>query len=247
MHKRWHRLMIVPVTFALLLAGWQLAAYDFSKIAPIEKVEIEGEFENISPDSFREEVAAVINVGYFALDLAEVRKALMGLPWVDDVSVRRQWPSSLQIKVTEKRAVAYWNNDAMISDRGEVFRPEVIDAQLKLPKLKGPDGLHNKIWLFLAEINKGFSEMGYEVADLKLDGRRAWSVHFLAEGVANKVEIKLGRDHADDRLARFVKVFSSVKRFDLNNIEVVDLRYPNGFAMRIKNNNASKHALVMEG
>lgn len=246
MNKRFRRLLIVPVMLTLVVAGWQLLAYDFSKVAPIEKVEIEGEFENISHDSFREKVMAVIDGGYFSLDLDEVKTDLMSLPWVDDVSVRRQWPSSLHIKVTEKRAVAYWNNDAMISDRGEVFTPELIRDELNLPRLKGPDGLHNKVWLFLTEITKGFSPMGFQVADLSLDERRAWSVHFISEKAVNKIEIKLGRDHADDRLARFVRVFSSVKQFDLKNIEVIDLRYPNGFAMRIKNNIASKHALVME-
>jgi len=239
-------LLIFPVMLALVIAGWQLLDYDLSKVAPIEKVEIEGEFENISRNNFREKVIAVIDGGYFTLNLAEVKADLMALPWVDDVSVRRQWPSSLHIKVTEKRAVAYWNNGAMISDRGEVFKPEMIRDKLNLPRLKGPNGQHNKVWLFLTEINKGFSSMGFQVADLSLDGRRAWSVHFLSEKAVNKIEIKLGRDHADDRLARFVKVFSSVKQFDLKNIEVIDLRYPNGFAMRIKNNIASKHALVME-
>ncbi|MFC1589073.1 cell division protein FtsQ/DivIB [Pseudomonadota bacterium] len=246
MHSRIRRLIIVPVFFALLLAGWNLMDYDFKNVAPIEKVEIEGEFENISHDGFREKVIAVIDGGYFSLDLAVVRSTLMDLPWVDDVSVRRQWPSGLHIKVTEKRAVAYWNNDAMISDRGDVFRPEVISHQLKMPRLNGPDGLHNKMWLFLVKMNKEFSSMGFEVVDLNLDERRAWNLHFLSEKTAEKIEVKLGRDHANDRLARFVRVFSNMDKFNLTNIEVIDLRYPNGFAMRIKNNSTSKHALVRE-
>ena len=122
----------------------------------------------------------------------------------------------------------------------------MIRDELNLPRLKGPDGQHNKVWLFLTKINKGFSSIGFQVADLNLDGRRAWSVHFLSKKAATKIEIKLGRDNATDRLARFVKVFSSINKFDLKGVEVIDLRYPNGFAMRIKNNIASKHVLVME-
>ncbi|MCK5263651.1 MAG: cell division protein FtsQ/DivIB, partial [Gammaproteobacteria bacterium] len=82
--------------------------------------------------------------------------------------------------------------------------------------------------------------------DLNLDDRRAWSFHFSSQKVMNEIEVKLGRDHAEDRLARFVRVFSNIDKFNLKNTAVIDLRYPNGFAMRIKNNIATKHVLVTE-
>jgi len=244
------RLLLATFVSVLVTAGWQLNsqlnAHGFNDILPIEKVEIEGEFKNISHDNFRDQVVAVIDGGYFSLDLDAMRTALISLPWVDDVSVRRQWPSSLHIKVTEKRAVAYWNDNAMISDRGDVFKPEIISRQLSLPKLNGPEGLHNKVWMFLTAINKDFSAMGFEVVDLNLDERRAWSLHFVSENVTEKIEVKMGRDHADNRLVRFVRVFSNMNKLDLKNIAVIDLRYPNGFAMKIKNNITARHELVRE-
>ncbi|MCW8922482.1 MAG: cell division protein FtsQ/DivIB [Gammaproteobacteria bacterium] len=246
MHSRIRRLIGVSLMLALVVSGWKLMDYDFDSIAPIKKVEIEGEFENISHDVFREHVVAVIDGGYFSLDLDAMRTALMELPWVDDVSVRRQWPSGIHIKVTEKTAVAYWNDDALISDHGDVFKPDFISQQFTLPKLNGPDGSHNKMWRFLVAINKDFSVMGFKVVDLNLDDRRAWGVHFVANKTAEKIQLKLGRNHADERLSRFIRVFSSIDKFDLKNIVAIDLRYPNGFAMRIKNNSASKHELVKE-
>ena len=246
MRSRIRHLIIVPVIVTLVAGAWELVEFDFSKLAPIENVEVEGKFENISHDVFKVQVADVINGGYFSLDLDAMRIALMELPWVDDISVRRQWPSSVYIKVKEKRAVAYWNNDAMISDRGEVFKPDMINHKLALPKLNGPEGLHNKMWIFLTSIDKDFSLMGFDMVNLNLDDRRAWSLHVLFENVADKIEVKLGRDHAEDRLARFVRVFSNKDKFDLKNTTVIDLRYPNGFAMKIKNNIATKQMLVRE-
>lgn len=244
------RIIIVPAVFALVVVGWQLMAWlggiGFNDIAPIEKVEIEGKFENISHDNFRDEVVAAIDGGYFTLDLDAVKTTLMALPWVDDVSVRRQWPSSLLIKVKEKRVVAYWNDDALISDRGDVFKPEVIQQEMMLPRLKGPDGLHNKMWAFLTIINQDFSLMGFKVVNLNLDDRRAWSLKFLPENVTDEVVVKMGRDHAKERLARFVRVFSDTNNFNLKNTTVIDLRYPNGFAIKIKNDIATKHVLVRE-
>ena len=245
MPSRIRRLIVFPLIMISLAVGWNLFEYDFGAIAPIEKVEVEGEFENISPESFKQKVTAIIDAGYFELDLDMLRTTLLEYPWVDDVSVRRQWPSSIHIKVKEKRAVAYWNKDAMISDRGEVFRPDVINNQLALPKLNGPDGLHNKAWLFLVEMNKSFYSMGFEVVDLNLDERRAWNLHFFSREASEEIEVKLGRYNVENRLARFAKVFSSNK-FDLKNTTVIDLRYPNGFAIKIKNNIAVKQLLVRE-
>lgn len=240
------QLIVVSSVIVLSLSLWQFNEYNFSDMSPIQNVEIEGKFENISHDAFREKVVAVIDGGYFSLDLNSMRTDLMLMPWVDDVSVRRQWPSGLHIKVAEKQAVAYWNDNAMMSDRGDVFKPEIINRQLDLPKLNGPDGLHNKMWHFLATINKDFSLMGFKVTDLNLDDRRAWSLRFLSKKVVNAIEVKLGRDHAEDRLARFVRVFSDFESPDLKNTAVIDLRYPNGFAVKIKNNIATRHLPVTE-
>ncbi|MDH3342135.1 MAG: cell division protein FtsQ/DivIB, partial [Gammaproteobacteria bacterium] len=223
-HKR--HLFLISAVIVLLMLAWQWNEFDFNTVSPIKKVEIEGELENISRDIFREKVIAVIDGGYFSLDLDLMRSNLMTMPWVDDVSVRRQWPSSLYIRVTEKQPVAYWNDDAMISDRGDVFKPEVIAQQHDLPRLSGPDGLHKKMWRFLVAINKDFSSMGFEVLNLSLDDRRAWSFNFSSEKIIDEIEVKLGRDHAEERLARFVRVFSNRDKFDLKNTAVIDLRYP---------------------
>ena len=244
--SRRRSLIMLPVVLTLLASFWQLNKYDFNNISPIEKVEIEGEFENILPDVFRKQVLAVIDGGYFSLDLKSMRVALLDLPWVDDVSVRRQWPSALNIKVTEKMPVAYWNDDALISNRGDVFKPDVINQQLALPKLNGPVGFHNKMWRFLVAIDKDFSLMEFDVIDLSLDDRRAWSLRVLSRKELAGIELKLGRDHVEERLARFVRVFSGRNSFNLTNTAVIDLRYPNGFAMKIKNNNASRLRLVTE-
>lgn len=250
MSNRRHLNLIVPVIFALLVTGWQLAEWfdgnSFNEISPIKKIDIQGDFENISHDAFRDQVMAVINAGYYSLDLDAMRTTLMSLPWVDDVSVRRQWPSSLYIKVVEKRAVAYWNDDAMISDRGDVFRPDNVQSKRLLPRLNGPEGLHNKVWAFLMVINNDFSLMGFEVVDLNLDDRRAWSFRFLPGNIGDEIVVKLGRDYAEDRLARFIRVFSKTNEFNLKNTEVIDLRYPNGFAMKIKNNSATRPKPVRE-
>jgi cell division protein FtsQ len=61
--------------------------------------------------------------------------------------------------------------------------------------------------------------------------------------LSNGVELRLGRNDTERRIQRFVKVFSMRNAPNIDDVEYIDLRYPNGFAMKNKtsqgeNNNA---------
>ena len=231
-------LPVVLVTFVMLLlltAGWQLAETDFDDIAPIKNVEIDGVFDNLSLPDVRHTVTAVVDGGYFTVNLKTIRDALLALPWVEDASIRRQWPAGLYIKVIEKQAIAYWGDHSMLSSKGVLFTPAAMDSSRPLPKLDGPDGQHKKIWDFLAEIKTDFEAMGIKIMQLALDERRAWSMNISGGNFSEAVEVKLGRTDSADRLARFVRVFSDNDVPDTDGVDVIDMRYPNGFAMRMRN------------
>jgi len=253
MSNRKQRSIVLPVVFMtsllfiLMFSGWRLAESGFKDIVPIENVEIEGAYENISLNDLRGKVVSVLEGGYFTVDLEVVRNALLELPWVEDASVRRQWPAGLHIKVIEKQAIAYWGDGAMLSNRGELFTPMVIEKNKALPKLRGPEGLHEKVWDFLMQANNGFNEIGLEINQLALDERRAWTLVIANKGVAQEVVVKLGREDTVNRLDRFVRVFSDNTTLGLNNIAVIDMRYPNGFAMREKNKDVKLSALKEAG
>jgi cell division protein FtsQ len=219
----------------LIFSGWRLAESGFKNIVPIKNVEIEGAYKNISLNDLREKVVSVLEGGYFTVDLEVIRNALLEIPWVEDASVRRQWPSGLYIKVIEKQAVAYWGDGAILSSRGELFTPHVIEHNKALPKLSGPEGLHKKVWDFLVEIGDDFNEMAVEVKSLALDDRRAWTLIIANKEIMEDVVVKLGRQDTVNRLDRFVRVFSNNTLLELNNIAVIDMRYPNGFSIRKKN------------
>lgn len=215
-------------------------------LMPIENVHIEGAFKHVSLTEIQHKINDVLVGGYFTMDLDVIRDTLLEMPWVEDASVRRQWPAGLGIHVIEKRAVAYWGDDALMSDRGELFSPKNIDHQIQRPRLAGPEGLHAKVWQYLVEINRDFVEMGMQLEQLSLDERRAWRLVVLGEKFTGSVEVKLGKTEIASRLNRFKRVFSMHNAPDLASVKVVDMRYPNGFAMRKKNTQARTASLVKE-
>jgi len=99
--------------------------------------------------------------------------------------------------------------------------------------------------------------LNYEVVRLNLDDRRAWQlviVETAALGIVDldtidlkqpgiestEIKIKLGRFDTEKRLQRFVHILPAltigqgIKKSDYaeSRIKVIDMRYPNGFAVQ---------------
>jgi cell division protein FtsQ len=224
--RRWYRPVIL---IALVIAGWQLSEHIPGEIMPIDNVKIEGTFVHLSREDIQQQLMQALNGDYFTADIDAVRTALLSLPWVQDASIRRQWPSTIQVRIVEKEAVAYWSDDSLLSDRGELFKPKQINREMQMPVIKGPEGLHRKVWSFLVALHKDLSGLGLGVNKLVLDERRSWSML-----LSNGVELQLGRNDTERRIQRFVKVFSMQNAPNIDDVEYIDLRYPNGFAMKSK-------------
>jgi len=222
---------MVAALVLVVSGGWKLTNSEPDTVLQIENVRIEGGFVNLRPNVLRQTVVGVLHGSYFTVDLDVIRNVLLELPWVEEVTVRRQWPLSLRIKVLEKKAIAYWGKESLISDRGVVFTPEKINRSQVLPELSGPGELHNKVVQFYSEVSKKLSLAGFDVDRLSLDVRRAWRMEVSKDGSLNRVDIRLGRTDVNLRLERFIKVFSMREMHEVKNIRAIDLRYPNGFAM----------------
>ncbi len=225
-YRRWYRPLILIV---LAVAGWQLFEHIPGEIMPINNVQIEGAFVHLSRGDIQQQLKQVLTGGYFTADIEVVRNSLLLLPWVQDASIRRQWPSTLRIRIIERKAVAYWSDDSLLSDKGELFKPEQINRDMQIPVINGPEGLHHKVWGFLVTLHAELSGLGLDVNKLVLDERRSWSML-----LSNGVELQLGRNHTERRIQRFVKVFSMQNAPKIDDIKYIDLRYPNGFAMKSK-------------
>lgn len=220
-------LLLMSVAVFVSEYDWQMVKT--KTYLPIEDIKIEGRFENLMQADIQKTVKSVLHGGYFTVDIGAIQHALMGLPWVEEVSVRRQWPAGLNISVTEKQAIARWGENRLISDKGTVFSPDAVLLDTTIPYLDGPDNLHKIVWFFLKDTNKKIKKLDVVVKRLVLDKRRSWEMQ-----LSNNLIVKLGRESTENRLQRFIKVFSLDEAPKMQNIESIDLRYPNGFAMRMK-------------
>ena len=189
---------------------------------PLTRDDLRGDFQRTS----RAELEAAlprISGNFFAADLAEVRASVEKLPWVRHVAVRRVWPGRLEISIEEHVALARWGDDALVNTFGERFIGKTQEA---LPTFIGPPGTQAEVARRYARFSAIVAPLGTRIERVALSARHAWQLR-----LANGLHLALGRDaeQAESRLRRFVEVYPTVK----NKNEYVDLRYPNGFAVRV--------------
>ncbi len=228
----------------LIASVFYLKDKQFETVLPVNQVTVKGSFNHLSRSEIEQVVLNNIKGGFFTLDLAAARESLLQKPWVKSVSVRRRWPAELMVDVEEKRAVAYWNQTSLISAQGEVFSPSPMPSLILLPKMYGPEGQHKKVWLFMNRIYQPLAQLDFEVTELKLDERRAWQLVLSDLSGLSKAAstdagnrtliVNLGRYETDSRFDRFIRVFASAGGTALRKIAAIDMRYPNGFAVKTK-------------
>jgi len=168
-----------------------------------------------------------IDGNFFAVDPAAVRAALEQLPWVRRVSVRRVWPERLEVTLEEHVALARWGDDALVNTYGERFNGRTEQA---LPVFLGPAGTQAEVARRYARFARLVAPLGAPLERVVLTPRYAWELR-LADGL----QIVLGRDAdaGESRLKRFVDVYPETLGRIARRQEYVDLRYPNGFALRV--------------
>jgi cell division protein FtsQ len=180
-------------------------------------------------------LTSALRGNFFSLELNSVRLTLEQLPWVRRAEVRRVWPARLEVRVEEHRPLARWGvgQAEMVNSHGEVFAALVPEgASAELPLLSGPPGTAREVLERYAEISKLFSAVGERPTQVILSPRLAWQVD-----LETGMRIEIGRDHPkspmNTRLQRFVEVYPELIGNRPVRPNLVDLRYPNGFAMKL--------------
>jgi len=193
---------------------------------PVQFVDVQGKFQRVSPVQVEQVVAPFGTSGFISVDLDKVKRSVAALPWVDRVRVERAWPNGLRVVVTEHTPAARWGESGLLNTRGELFLTDVRNVPEELPRLNGPLGTETEVAkLYLATYPRLLS-VGMALTNVTLDPRGAWDL-----GLAHGVDVRLGRQDVQGRLERFISVASPVVAPRLNEINYIDMRYSNGFAI----------------
>lgn len=220
---------VVFIVLIVSLAVWTALTLMRPDFLPIRNVRVEGEFRQLSPDRLEAIVTDTVRGGFFNVNVDVIQKVLLKDPWVYRVAVSRNWPDGLTVRVAEQVAVAQWGESGLINSDGELFKPEPYTYPKGLPILKGPENTYSQMMDQLQMFREDLKNTGFKIAELTLNKRRSWTMQ-LADGPL----LILGRKNIPKRINRIATFMMSGLRKNMQDMEIIDLRYTNGFAVRWK-------------
>ena len=122
--------------------------------------------------------------------------------------------------------------------QGQLFLGQSEEA---LPFLAGPAGSEAEVVRRYLAFRDALAPLGLAPTQVLLSSRLAWQMK-LSNGITMQLGRDTERDRVEDRVARFVSVYPQTLARSRQRVDYVDLRYPNGFAVRA-NERASERPL----
>jgi len=208
-------LVLVTVTLRVV----QMPAFS------LREVRIRGELMHVKRGQIEEVVRRELKGSFFTVNLDAARTAFERLPWVRGASVRRQWPARLDVVLEEHVPIARWGRDTLINTHGEEFHAAY---EGDLPVFAGPDGAAREVTIQYRYFQRSLAAIGEAPVEVQVSERRAWQVK-LKSGLS----LELGRENIEARLDRFVALHNRTLGRLGRRVDYVDLRYANGFAVRV--------------
>lgn len=175
-----------------------------------------------------------VGSSFMTVDLARTRELFEAVPWVRQAVVQREFPNRLRITLQEHQAVAWWQAEGsgqLINTWGEVFEASPDDSD-NLPVLSGPSSSAGQALRLFQALSLQYQFLGFGLERLALTERGNWQAV-----LDNGAQIELGRGEHAELVARnqqFIRTVSQVTQRFSGDVQAVDLRYPNGYALSMR-------------
>ncbi len=231
------RVLLGVVVLALLHAGYRWIARQ--PMFDLTVVQVQGPagepLRYVNAATVRSAALPRIRGNFFSIDLNAARAAFETVPWVQHASVRREWPNRLVVSVEEYVALGTWGEQEgrLVSVDGIVFTANLDEAEEegKLPALDGLDGSAREVAQRLGDLREWLAPLKLAPRTLTLSKRYAWTAR-----LDNGILLNLGRAHdrgeMKARIDRLVSVYPQLAAALPGKMEMIDMRYPNGLALK---------------
>ncbi|MCP5363890.1 MAG: FtsQ-type POTRA domain-containing protein [Hyphomicrobiales bacterium] len=172
-----------------------------------------------------EDLLGALGVGkgspIFGLDIHDARDRIIALPWVYDVSVERQLPDTVVVRLLERKPAALWQQNGaftLIDTRGEAIAVSDLGRFRDLIVVVG-ESAPAQIEALLKILDQEPSLRAMARAAVLVGGRR-WDVH-----LDNAIRVQLPERDPADAWQRLASLQHRYRLLD-KGLRLVDLRFP---------------------
>ena len=222
--------------FLMILTGFEYIIKN--KIKNLDVIAIKGDIFHSDIASMRDHIISKVSGNFYSINLIKTKQIFEAIPWVNQVVIKRVYPSQIEVKLTEYKSKAVWGareDMKLVDDKGFIFEVNTEDDEFDvMPQLIGPEGQGKLMLDMYKEVSIALNSLKNKLKILELNARGSWIATL--DGGAH---IELGRGNAIDVIERVSKFSAGVELMltKLNkrpiDIQYVDLRHSEGYAMRM--------------
>lgn len=220
-----------------------------NNIKNLDVITIRGNVFHSDISSIRDIISNKIHGNFYNIDLKKTKQVFESTPWVSHAVVKRVYPSQIEVTLSEYKSKAIWgarDDMKLIDDAGQIFDVGADEDEYEtLPQLIGPDGQGKLMLDMYKEVSRALHPIKATLRNLELNARGSWIATL--DGGAH---IELGRGNmvdVSDRVGKFSlsveKMLTKLNKKSLD-IQYVDLRHSDGYAMRMHGVSTQDSALA---
>jgi cell division protein FtsQ len=216
------KLFCLSTLIGLLVLGGYLVV---NLNEPVRHVVIRGNLSDAERAEVQSSISSGLDASLMNLDLDGLKDQIAGLTWPRSVAIRRIWPDRLEVMVEKEMVVARWSDGGYVTSAGAIVSQPDEAGPLPLFScdLSSP-AQAMEVYQMLKDI---MAREGLVVTTLDENAFGEWRV-----SVKGGLEVVLGAEHITQRLHRFLLAYRRVVAAQIERIDYVDARYPNGIAIR---------------
>lgn len=228
--------VVLGLVFAAMLVALGVAWVLRQSLFSLSAIRVQGDLAHNNAVTLRANVAPRLAGNFFTVDLAATRAVFESVPWVRRALVQREFPNRLKVVLQEHKPVAFWGAEGdarLVNNFGEVFEANQGEVEAEdLPVLDGPQGQAPLVLQAYQTLSPLFDDTDSTLEQLQLSGQGGWRAQLDSGAV-----IELGHGtlpEIEARTRRFIATVTQVSTRYGRDIESADLRYGNGYAIRLR-------------
>tara|TARA_B100000989_G_scaffold53171_1_gene35575 strand:- start:2201 stop:2860 length:660 start_codon:yes stop_codon:yes gene_type:complete len=193
---------------------------------PIDRVVVNGDFYHLKEKEVINLIDQKVKDGFLSLNLSGLNKYLESEPWIRNATIRRSWPSTIIVDITEEKPIARWGEKQVLNNVGDYL--EITDKQSikNLPTFTSEFGKSKEMIKSYQLMSEIFGPTGLKVQEIRRDVVGSWLIT-----TSSGIQINLGRNQLVQKLRRFQVVWSAQLSSQVEKIKTIDMRYPNGISV----------------
>lgn len=226
-----NRLAYLIGAFAVFIIFASCVLYILQNWFKIERITIKGNTTHITQEQLSYIAKNRLRGTFFTLDINRLQREFLQIPWVQSVTVNREFPDAITVFVNEYEAIARLGDESLVSGSGKIFIG--ADDSITLPTFNGAEAQIPQFLNDYAVLKPFLQSKNISLTRLDLSGSGTTKVFF-----SNNLEVVIC---ALD-ISSGVKILSKYweKLYGLNpNLIYINMCYKNAVAI-----NASKSSEI---